>query len=171
VDTPDDLSIRVARLEAESAVRRLLHRYLHGIDVAATAELLELFTDDAVVELRNFPPGSGKDRDLVGRDAINAVYSLLTAGTHRHHAANTSIVVADDAMSAELSSYLLTTRDHNLSGGMYEGTAVRDAHDGRWRFSHWRVSSSWGWRVTGQDEPPYLKELLAERALRGGWPP
>ena len=98
----DDLSIRVARLEAESAVRRLLHRYLHGIDVAATAELLELFTADAVVELRNFPPGSGKDRDLVGRDAINAVYSLLTAGTHRHHAANTSIVVADDSISADL---------------------------------------------------------------------
>ena len=55
----------------------------------------------------------------------------------------------------ELSSYLLTTRDHNLSGGMYEGIAViRTMASGG---SPTGASSSWGWRVTGQDEPPYLK--------------
>jgi SnoaL-like domain len=161
-----DLEARVARLEAESEVRRLLHRYVHGVDNASWDQLARCFDVNAHVKVVNYPPGSGRSDEFRGHERISLLYAPLRAGSYRHHSANASITVAADATAAEVSSYFLTASDLALGGGLYEGTAHLTP-DG-WRLTTWQVTSSWGWKVGA--ERPYLAELLATGTLRGGLP-
>jgi ketosteroid isomerase-like protein len=162
-----DLEARVVRLEAIEAVRRVFHRYLHAVDLGAAEELIALFSEDCRCELRNFPPGSGKDIDLVGHDQLRSIYGSLRPASYRHHCANASIVVSGDALSAEISSYFLTTVDNGIQGGLYEGRMQLTGEG--WLIAWWRVSSQWGWRV--DQAPPALRNTLASGAWREGWPP
>ena len=56
-----DLEKRVARLEATEAVRYAFNRYFHAIDNNNIDLLInEVFTKNVVLEVANYPPGSGR---------------------------------------------------------------------------------------------------------------
>src|SRR5206468_10314333 len=120
----NDLEARVERLEIIEAVRSTFHEYTHYLDGGFLDDLLGVFTADAEMTAPNYPPGSGADVVLRGRDEIRALYETLNFGTFRHHTANATITVADDHGTAELSSYFLTASPHALAGGLYQGTLV-----------------------------------------------
>lgn len=143
-----DLERRIARLEATEAVRHTFHRYLHAIDNNRIDVLIdEVFTPDVVVEVANFPPGTGRNLLLDDEAAIRRLYEPIPADGHRHNAANTSIVVDDELATAHLTSYFVTTIAWGNQGGMYEATFVPTA-GGTWSARRWLVSSQWGWRLT-----------------------
>jgi len=159
---------RLERLEIVEAVRSTFHEYTHYLDGGFVDDLLAVFTPDAEMTAANYPPGSGKDVVLRGRDEIRTIYGPLPFGAFRHHATNSTVSVADDRRSAQLSSYFVTASPYGLGGGLYQGTLVPS--EGRWLISQWRVASTWGWRIQGQTEPPYLQEALGSHALRDGKP-
>ena len=163
-----DLAWRVSRLEVVEAVRSTFHEYTHYLDGGFVDDLLGVFTDDAEMTAANYPPGSGKDVVLRGRDEIRSIYAPLSYGSFRHHATNATVAVADDLGRAELSSYFVTGSSYGLGGGLYQGTFV--PLDGIWRIRTWRVASTWGWRIAGQEAPEYLREVLGAHALRDGKP-
>jgi hypothetical protein len=154
-----DLERRIARLEAIEAVRYAFHGYFHAVDNNRIDVLLdEVFTPDVVVEIANYPPGSGKNHVLTTADEIRAIYEKVRASGERHNATNTSIVVNDDCTEAQVTSYWITTIAWANQGGIYEATFV-PVGDGRWKAKRWLVSSQWGWRL--KDIPmelpaPYL---------------
>ncbi len=157
-----DLEARIARLEATEAVRRAFNRYLWFLDGGRVDDLLEVFTDDAVMEAMNYPPGTGGTLAFRGRSEIEQIYRPLRAGAFRHNSANTSIEIAPDARSARLTAYFLTAAPNAIQGGVYEGELVAVTEDpaGEWRIARWRVSSQWGWNVSG-DPKPYVNPLAA----------
>ncbi len=163
-----DLESRIERLEIIEAVRSTFHEYTHYLDGGFVDDLLGVFTDDAEMTAANYPPGSGNDLVLNGRDEIRTIYAPLTYGSFRHHATNSTVSVADDRRSAELSSYFITALPYSVQGGLYQGTFV--PVDGLWRIKVWRVASTWGWRTPGKDLPPTFQEVLGNRALRDGKP-
>jgi hypothetical protein len=154
-----DLERRIARLEAIEAVRYAFARYFHAIDNNRIDVLIdEVFTPDVVVEISNYPPGTGKNLLLESADAIRKVYEPIPADGHRHNPTNTSILVSEDLQSAEVTSYFVTTGAWVNQGGIYEATFA-PCDDGRWKAKRWLVSSQWGWRLAdaGIDLPePYL---------------
>ncbi len=164
------LSQRVQRLEAAEAVRSTFAEYTHHLDGGQVDDLLDLFTEDVRFLAVDYPPGTGGTLEKRGRQGVAEVYGGLRFGSFRHHTSNTSISVADDASSAELSSYFATASPFAWGGGLYQGTLVRDPD--RWRIREWQVTSTWGWRVR-TDDRPYLDQPLAgvaPHALRGGRP-
>lgn len=163
-----DLAERVERLEIIEAVRSTFHEYTHYLDGGFVEDLVAVFTPDAEMTAANYPPGSGQDVVMRGHEEIRGIYDALSFGSFRHHATNSTVAVADDRRSAELSSYFVTASPYGLGGGLYQGTFV--PLDGRWRIATWRVASTWGWRIQGQDAPPYLQEALGSHALRDGKP-
>jgi hypothetical protein len=162
-----DLRRRVERLEARDACVSAFNEYLHYLDGGLTDELMEVFAPDAALDVVNFPPGSGKDLAFHGRDEIRGLYGRVPAGMSRHHSANVTVDVADDAQQAELSAYFLTSSAYGIGGGVYQGTLAPT--DVRWQFRALRIVSTWGW-VLPQDAPPYLAEHLGTGALRDGRP-
>lgn len=74
---------RVARLEAEADIRRLVASYCFDIDDRETARIAELFTEKAIVR-----SGDGM-MNASGRDAIMAMYAkrfeVLGPGAHYTH--------------------------------------------------------------------------------------
>jgi hypothetical protein len=163
----EDLARRVERLEIIEKVRSTFHEYTHYLDGGFVGDLLQVFTPDAEMIAANYPPGSGEDVVLSGREGIRAIYEPLSFGAFRHHATNSTVAVADDLASAELSSYFITASQYGFGGGLYQGTFV--PYEGMWRIASWRVASTWGWRLEGQ-APPYLAEVLGSHALREGKP-
>ena len=63
------------------------------------------------------------------------------------HDATSRSQVADDASSAELSAYFMTSSEAGgyVQGGQYQGEAVPDGDV--WRFRRYRILSGWGWGV------------------------
>jgi len=164
----DDLLARVERLEIIEAVRSTHHEYTHYLDGGFVEELIGVFTEDAEMIAANYPPGSGQDVVMRGHAEIRTIYEALTYGSFRHHATNATVSVAPDRQSAELSSYFITAGTFGLGGGLYQGTFVPVS--GLWRIKTWRVASTWGFRIAGQDQGEYLREALGSHALRDGRP-
>jgi SnoaL-like domain len=164
------LEARIARLEATEAVRRTFNRYLYFLDGGKVDDLLEVFATDAVMEAMNYPPGTGGTLKFETRENIAAIFRPLKPGPGRHNSANTSIAVADDARSATLTSYFVTSMPNGIQGGFYEGTlrATTDDPAGPWEIVQWRVSSQWGWRVSG--DPATYAEPLDAFTLGDGRP-
>jgi hypothetical protein len=170
-----DLEHRIARLEAIEAVRYAFTRYFHAIDNNNIDVLInEVFAPDVVVEISNYPPGSGQNLLLSGEDKIRGTYQPIKADGHRHNASNTSVVVNDDLTEAYVTSYFVTTIAWGNQGGIYEATFV-PMGDGTWRARKWLVSSQWGWRladVTGLElPPPYLYDPPSAGSHHGGMQP
>ena len=169
-----DLEKRVARLEATEAVRYAFHRYFHAIDNNNIDLLInEVFTKNVVLEVANYPPGSGKNLLLDTEEKIRAVYGPIKADGHRHNATNVSVLVNEDSTEAQVTAYFVTTIAWGNQGGIYEGTFV-PAGDGTWKAKHWLVSSQWGWRLAdaGMELPaPYLYEPPSVGTNYGGYQP
>ncbi len=169
----DALLARVAVLEAKDDVEALFHRYLYSLDLDRAEEVLSCFADDAVLNVINFPPGSGKDLRLVGPEGIRPLYDRHAGGAEPmirggHHAANVSVQVSADAMTGELSAYFLTAVGVRsfVQGGMYQVRAAR-GEDG-WRVTEMNIISGWGWSVA--DAKPVTEPVAASRAWREGRP-
>lgn len=167
-----ELRARVARLEAERAVISTFNEYFYNMDIGYTEGILDVFMEDGLLEVINFPPGTMEDLRFEGRAAMRELYGphsstepTLSGG---HHSANVQVNVAEDCSSAELSAYFMTSGGHGgLGGGMYQGTFVPDGD--KWRIAHYRIISNWGW---SPDEWTKRTEALpASKAKRGGKPP
>lgn len=167
-----DLRARVARLEAERAAISTFNEYLYNMDIGYTDAILDVFTEDALLEVINFPPGTMKDLEFRGREAMRELYGphssaepTLSGG---HHAANVQVNVAPDASSAELSAYFFTSGGHGgAGGGMYQATLRPDGD--KWRIARYRIISNWGW--TPKEWEKRTEALPADKARRGGKPP
>lgn len=168
---------RLARLEAKESVLATFNNYLYLMDVGYIGELVErVFTADTVLEVINFPPGTMKDLVFHGYSELKPFYAAqegkgpgprIRGG---HHTSNVSVRVAEDAMSAELSAYFMTSSEAGgyVQGGQYQGEAVPDGDV--WRFSRYRILSGWGWGVDRSVVASRTEVLSAEKAWRGGRP-
>ncbi len=163
----EELRIRIERLEAREACISTLNEYLYYLDGERTEELLRLFTPDALLEVMNYPPGTGEDVVCRGREEIRPVFVGHHGIMTRHHASNITVQVQADGRTAELSAYFLTAIQYGLSGGLYEATLTHA--DGKWLFTRLRICSNWGW-IIPQEVPPFLADPLDARTLRGGRP-
>ena len=169
----DALRASVARFEAKDGVQALFHRYLYALDLDRADEVLACFAPDAVLNVLNFPPGSGKDLHLNGPEQIRPLYSRHAGAEEPsikggHHSANVSVAVSDDAASGELSAYFMTSVGTHgwIQGGMYQLRA-RSSDEG-WLVTEMNIISGWGWATS---EPRAITEpVAASRAWREGRP-
>jgi len=172
-----DLQRRLAVLEIREACQSTFHQYLYLMDVGYADELVrEVFTTDAVLDVVNFPPGSGEDLHLVGHEGISPLYVDHTRWEPSvrggHHTSNVSISVDDDLAHAELSAYMMTSGAGraSLQGGQYQGRFRRDG-DGKWRLERFRIISGWGWTVASESSGRITEPVDATKAERGARPP
>lgn len=166
-DVLEALLARVARIEAKEACVSTFNEYLHYLDGDFVEDLLGLFVPDALVEIMNYPPGTGKNVVCKGREEIRPVYEDHSGIMSRHHSANITVNVRPDGKTADMSAYFLTAVDYAVTGGVYEATLK--LVEGKWLFTWLRISSNWGWMVL-QEHPPFLSESLGAGTLRKGRP-
>ena len=69
------LEARVARLEAKEAVLSTLNRYLYSLDTGFGDDIIDCYTEDAVLDVPNFPDAGGKDLHFEGRAEIAPLYA------------------------------------------------------------------------------------------------
>jgi len=164
------LEAEVARLRAHQAIVATFNQYLYGLDTGFGEAILDVYADDAVLDVVNFPP-EGVDMHYEGREAMRELFepygsreSLIGGG---HTSSNIAIAVDDDAKSASLTAYFTTTGNQGVQGGRYEGTLRLDP-DGKWRFVTLAIISAWGFR------PASARAVSApvpiERSAFGGEP-
>lgn len=161
------LEARITRLECKEACLSSFHEYLHYLDAGLNEDLMQVFAPDAVLDVINFPPGSGKDLHFSGVDEIRSLYEAHSPGMGRHHSANVTVNVAVDSQCAELSAYFITSGAFGLGGGLYQARLQPGML--RWQFSEMRIVSTWGWVMPTEAEP-YLAEQLGSGAWREGRP-
>ena len=148
-DELDALRTRVARLEAKEEVLSAFNQYLYGIDTGFKDDILDIFAEDAVLDVPNFPPDN-KDLHFEGRDAIAPLYSMYSRRPPHigggHHTANLAVNVRPGLTHADLSSYFMTSGQGGVQGGRYEGVMRKEA-DGKWRWETLTITSAWGFRA------------------------
>ncbi len=162
-DELEALRARVARLEAKEAVISTFNRYLYSLDTGFGDEILDCYTEDAVLDVPNFPGAGGNDLHFEGRAEIAPLYAPygdrepgIGGG---HHSANLAINVDFECKKAEVSAYFMTSGANGVQGGRYEGV-MRHEPDGQWRWETLSITSAWGWRATEFEtitEPVTLK--------------
>lgn len=129
----DDIGARLARLEAESAIRALAARYCFAIDNHDLDAVAGLFTADARVWSRDGV------MDATGRDAIIAQYEgrfrLLGPSNHVSH--DHWIRFDDVPARAEglLSAHAELWRDGEMMVTALRYDDVYALEDGAWRFA------------------------------------
>lgn len=145
-----ELRARVARLEAKEGVLSALNRYLYSLDTGFGDDIIDSYTDDAVLDVPNFPDAGGKDLHFEGRDEIAPLYAPYSAREPGigggHHTANIAVNVGFDLQHAEVSAYFMTSTPGGVQGGRYEGVMRREV-DGRWRWASLSITSAWGWKA------------------------
>ena len=145
-----NLEQRVARLEAKEAVLSAFNRYLYCLDTGFGDDIVDCYTDDAVLDVPNFPDAGGKDLHFEGRAEIAPLYAPygerpkgIRGG---HHSANIAIDVAPDLSRADVTAYFMTGTANGVQGGRYEGV-MRQENDGVWRWQTLSITSAWGWKA------------------------
>ena len=170
----DELEQRITQLERE--VRQLrakegaiaaFNQYLYGIDTGFIPDILDAFSENAILDVINFPP-DGVDMHFEGRSEMEPLYQryqsrsgIISGG---HNATNISLIIDDDCKKASLTSYFTTTRPGGIQGGRYEGFLSYE-DDGKWRFSQLAIISAWGWTAETQK---LSDSVNADRSLFGG---
>lgn len=165
-----DLLARLQRLEDLEAIRRIWHDYMLSLDSRAWADLADVFTDDAVVEmigldfLRSGADGtySGGGEAIV-RDFYNSVTGqrsgapVLATG---HNGSNLSIDLQGD--EATTSAYFWEiVAGSVLLVGTYQHRFRRDPD--HWRMAHLRIKITYAARLTASDV--WAKPLAVEGLL------
>ncbi len=149
-DPLEDLRARLARLEAKEAVLSAFNRYLYCLDTGFGEDIIDCYTEDAVLDVPNFPGADGADLHFEGRAEIAPLYAPYAAAEPRigggHHSANIAVNVAFNCKRAEVSSYFMTSTPNGVQGGRYEGVMHHEA-DGKWRWKMLSITSAWGWRA------------------------
>jgi len=133
----NDLTLRVERLEAESAVRALAARYCFAIDNHDLAAVRDLFTEDARVYSRDGV------MDATGRDAIIRQYEerfrVLGPSNHVSHDHWVRIESPDRAAGTLSAHAELWRNDQMMVTALrYEDEYRRE--DGIWRFASRELS-------------------------------
>jgi hypothetical protein len=164
-DDMPDLRRRIERIEAVEACRDRFNSYLYSLDAGHLEELLDLFADEARLELKNFPPGTGGELVYSGPDEIRGLYTSFVGEGARHHSANVSVAPSDDLGRVEMTAYFHTSLEYALTGGIYE--LQLQPRSGEWQVTRMGISSTWGWGVPHTD-PPFLKEPFGAGTLRDG---
>jgi len=129
------LEERIARLEAESEIRKLKARYLNACDAKDVEAIRSCFTPDA--ELDYQPVGKFGPDGLIAAFTQIAVNSPIV-DVHQIHNGEIEIVDADHATarwSLGFSTYDPRTGGFRLIGSFYHDEYVRTAEG-------WRVSKS-----------------------------
>ncbi len=163
------LEREIRRLQAREGVLIAFNKYLYGIDTGFIDDILDAFTEEAILDVLNFPP-DGVDMHFNGRQEMAPLYeryrsreSVISGG---HTTSNIAIVVDGEAVSASITAYFTTTRSVGVQGGRYEGfLALED--DGQWRFTKLAIISAWGWTT---DTVKLSDPVNADRSLFGGKP-
>jgi ketosteroid isomerase-like protein len=135
-----DLETRIARLEAESQIRRLKARYLNACDAKDVDAIRDCFTADAEIV---FPPIG-----TFGVDGLIEAFSQIAAMTpivDTHHGHNAEIDIAPDGGTA--------------SGRWNLGFATFDPRNNSFRMlSSFYVDryayTDAGWRITYSESQP-----------------
>ena len=167
------LRASLARFEAKDGMEALFHRYLYALDLDRADEVVACFAPDAMLNVLNFPPGSGQDLHLLGPEKIRPLYSRHAGAVEPsikggHHSANVSVAVSDDATSGEVSAFFMTSVGTGgwIQGGMYQLRA--QIIDARWLVTEMNIISGWGWATS---EPRAITQpVAASRAWREGRP-
>ncbi|WP_257549348.1 nuclear transport factor 2 family protein [Sphingopyxis sp. DBS4] len=150
-----DLETRIARLEAESDIRRLKARYLNACDAKDVDALRACFTEDAVID---FPP-----LGEFGLDGLIGIFTQMAATTpitdvHQGH--NGEIEVAGDEAKARwnlgYATYDPRTRGFRLLASFYHDRYRRTAD---------------GWRIcyTRSEPRAIVDGVLAEDGIKANW--
>lgn len=124
---------RIAALEHRVAITELVHAYCRFVDLLATHELAELFTEDCVVD---YGPGLG--RPIEGREMLEAALArgLRRFAATSHHVSNVEITVQGDVASG--TCYVLAW--HKMVDGSPDAYLFGQYHD---RF----VRSDGSWKI------------------------
>ena len=150
-----DLEARIARLEAESDIRRLKARYLNACDAKDIDAIRACFTADAVID---FPPLG--EFDLDGLIGIFTQMAATTPITDVHQGHNAEIEVAGDEASARwnlgYATYDPRTRGFCLLANFYHDRYRRTAD---------------GWRIcyTRSEPRAIVDGTLAKDGIRANW--
>ena len=62
----ESLQLRVARLEAKEAVQSAFNRYLYCLDTGFGDDIVDCYTEDAILDVPNFPGAGGQDLHFEG---------------------------------------------------------------------------------------------------------
>lgn len=150
-----DLESRIAKLEAESEIRRLKARYLNACDAKDVATIRACFTEDAVLD---YPPIG-----QFGLDGLIDVFTQLAVNTpivdvHQGH--NAEIEIDGDTASARWSlgyaKYDPRDASFRLLSNFYQDRYRRTAD---------------GWRICySRSEPRAIVDgTLSAEGLKAAW--
>ncbi len=133
---------RLRLLEDERAILRTLYLYAHYLDAGRDEDWLDLFTEDAVLDVRRrVAGGTNKPHRHSGKDALRAFVTAHSktaappAAFDKHFYSSPLIVVEGDEAKVEQYSAGLDDAPSGPSLGRFGRTFdhfVRQ--DGRWRF-------------------------------------
>ena len=153
----DDLETRLARLEAESEIRRLKARYLNACDAKDVEAIRACFTPDAEL---HYPP--------IGQFGVEGLVEAFT-----QIAASTPIIDVHQGHNAEIE---VAADGRTASGRWNLGYATYDPRNRGFRlltsFYHDRYRKTVeGWRITySRSEPRTLVDgTLEAGALKAEW--
>jgi 3-phenylpropionate/cinnamic acid dioxygenase small subunit len=138
---PDTAALerRLARLEAERAIARTLHRYAHTIDAGDEAGWLACFTDTAVFAARH----RDSDRHHLYAEGREALAAFIAAHTrppeqfHQHVVVDPVIDAGDGAARSTSGFFVLMrheTRPLVRVFGHYHDVLVPAPGGAEWRF-------------------------------------
>jgi hypothetical protein len=134
----DDLERRLALLEDERAIVRLLHSYGHAIDYGDEEAWANCFAEDGVFDIRTRLEGT-PNMKISGRSELRSFVSRHTRAPerwHKHMLVEPVITVeGDDARSEAYFAVLMEHEDMPVLRvfGRYRDRLVR-GDDGAWRF-------------------------------------
>lgn len=154
-----DIETRLARLEAESEIRKLKARYLNACDAKDVPRIRACFTDDATLD---FPP-VGK----FGVDGLIEVFTQMAATTpitdvHQGH--NAEIDIADDGRTAKAT--------WNLSYFNYDPREKTIRLLANFYADEYRLTEE-GWRISfSQSQPRVIVDgRIDEGSVSASWVP
>ena len=151
----NDLEVRLARLEAESDIRRLKARYLNACDAKDVNAIRDCFTEDAQID---FPPlGSF---DLKGLIAVFEQLAATTPIIDVHQGHNGEIEIDGDEARARW----------NLGYATYDPDAKSFRLLASFYTDRYRKTAA-GWRISyTRSEPRAVVDgVLAEDGLKAQW--
>ena len=137
IDEVKALQSRLAGLEAKEAVLSTLNRYLYGMGTGFGPDILNCYTQEAVLDVLNFPLANGSDLPFEGKDQLAPLHACYGKDGPRigggHHTANIAVKVEPEIQPAEVRAYFMTTTLDGIQGGRYEGV-IRAETEGKWRW-------------------------------------
>jgi hypothetical protein len=138
-----DLAARLRRLEDVDAIRSTWHAYMTAVDARLVEGYGNLFTSDAVVELRNLEPMMKGDGLYRGRDEIverrkSSAFPPPSSASSGHYGTNLEVELIGPDEALAFSYFFSITLDSFISAGTYQQRLVRTG--GRWQIAHLRVT-------------------------------